>query len=291
MERPKKDNRINNNNRINNKKAGIKSEVYPFKVEEIKRMIDYFIDKEMWIYYLAFVISCNIGRRVSDTLSLTWNKFFNPSTGKFRSDIEILEKKTGDLVSLHINNACKDAINLYIEKTGCNVSAENYSLPVFVQLSGNFKGTVLSDSAFLKVLKKTAEAIGVERNIGTHSLRKTFGMLTIMLHPADGFALPTLQYMFHHADQDDTLHYIGITKERIDGYLNDIGNFFSDYIIGEKEYKEESGTPLISLDINDLTDVIKSAYQLGKVNASETDAMVHVNAITSIMKKIGSLQK
>lgn len=194
-------------------------------------------------------------------------------------------------MSLHINSVCREAINLYIEKTGCNVAAENYSMPVFMQLTGNFKGAVISDSAYLKALKKAGNVIGIEYNIGTHSTRKTFGMITKMLHPADGFATSTLQYMFNHSREQITLNYIGITKERIDGYLNDMGDFFSDYIIGEKEYKEESGTPIVSLDVNDLRDVIKATYKAGKNNASESNAMIHIDAITEIMRMIEELQK
>ena len=115
--------------RINNKKKGKKSEVYPFEIEDMKKMTKYFIDNEMWIHYLAFTLSCNMARRVGDMLSLRWINFFDPNTGNFRMDIlEIQEQKTDKLANPRINTACRNAIKLYVEKTGCDVSKDNYEV-------------------------------------------------------------------------------------------------------------------------------------------------------------------
>lgn len=113
------------------KKRGTKSEVYPFEIQDMKKLIAYFEEKEQWIMYLLFVLSCNMARRVGDMLALKWVNFFVPETGKYRKDIlEIVEDKTDKLANPHINTAVKKAIELYIEKMDYDVSENNYQEPV-----------------------------------------------------------------------------------------------------------------------------------------------------------------
>lgn len=275
-----------------NKQKGKKSEVYPFEISDIKKMTAYFFGNEMWLHYMMFVLSCNMARRVGDMLSLKWENLFDPKTGKFRNDIlEIQEDKTDKLANPRINSACRAAVNLYIEKTGCDVSKDNYTTPVFLQLTGTHKGCVLSDSGYLKSLKKVARAVGIEHNVGTHSPRKTFGMMSRMLHPGDYDSMELLQTIYNHSSTKTTKSYIGLTKKKIDAYYDDMGSFFDDYIVGDKEYKEVAEKPIVSLDTNDLRDVIKAAYEAGRNNAVESDAMIHIDAITEIMQMIEGLQK
>lgn len=276
----------------NNKKKGKKSEVYPFEIADMKRMTKYFSEKEMWIHYMMFVLSCNMARRVSDMLSLKWENFFDPKTGKFRNDIlEIIEDKTDKLANPKINSACRSAIHLYIEKTGCDVSKFSYQLPVFLQLTGTHKGNVLSDSGYLKALKKAALEIGIVYNVGTHSPRKTFGMISRMLHPSDYDSMELLQSIYNHNSTNVTKHYIGLTKKKVDAYYDDMGSFFDNYVVGDKEYTEVSERPVVSFDTNDLRDIIRTAYEAGRNNAENIDVMVHIDAINAIMQMVEGLFK
>ena len=274
-----------------NKKSGVSSEVFAFSFEDAKRMLDYFRDNEKWIHYLLFTITCNMARRIGDTLALTWGNFYNPKTGELRSNIAICEEKTGKLSSPRINEACRDAIALYIEKTGCDPSANNYTMPVFYQLSGTHKGKVLSYSGCIKTLKKAAEAIGIEYNVGMHSTRKTFGAMSMALHPGDGDKKSVLQNIYRHSSEQMTQKYIGMTKKREDGYFDDYGAAFKDYVMGDKTFSEVADKPVISLDVSDLRSIIGLAYEAGMRNAGATDAMVHVNAQNEIMGILDGLVK
>ncbi len=275
-----------------NKKKGRSSEVYHLKIEDMHKMVSYFVGKQLWLPYLIFVLSCNMARRVGDTMSLTWENFYNPATGKMRTDLlEITEDKTDKLASPRINAACKDAINLYLDKTGCDPSKDGYTTPICMQLSGNYEGRVMSESGYYKNVKKAAAALGIEYNVGTHSPRKTFGMMNRMLHPGDYDSMEILQTIFNHSDTKTTRRYIGITKQKVDSYYDDMGKFFNDYVINGKGYSVPTSSPIVSLDTNDLRDIIKAAYEAGKNNAASGDAMVHVDAITSIMTMVESMTK
>lgn len=278
--------------RETNKKKGRKSEVYAYELNDVKRMLDYFKKNEKWIHYLLLTFGCNMARRCGDTLGLKWVNIFDPHTGKMRADIlEIQEDKTDKLANPKINRAVKEAVELYISKTRCDPAANNYENYIFMQLSGTYKGTILSESGHLKALKKAAEELGIEYNIGTHSARKFFGKMNRMLHPSDYDSMEILQTIYNHSDSKTTKRYIGLTKQKIDEYYDDMGELFQEYVIGDKEYKQISNKPVISLDTNDLRDIIKAAYAAGRDNSGSTDAMVHVNAISDIMNMIEQLSK
>ena len=277
---------------VQNKKKGKKSEVYAIEIPDIKKLMDFFYDNGMWQHYLIFVLSCNMARRISDTLSLTWEHFFNPTTGNMRNDLlEIVEDKTDKLANPHINSACKKAVELYIEKTGINPAENDYKDYVFVQTSGNYKGRVITDDGYRKGLKKAASAVGIEYNIGTHSPRKTFGMISRMLHPNDYDSMELLQTIYNHSDSKTTKHYIGLTKQKVNQYYDDMGSFFDEYVTGDKKYSEVAETPVVNIDVNDLREIIKCAYKSGADNAGINDPAVHIDAINNILSMIDDLKK
>ena len=243
--------------RICNKKKGKKSEVYPFEIEDAKNLLNWFADNKMWTHYLALTVGINMARRIGDTLNLTWEHFFDPTTGDFRYEImEIVEDKTDKMANPLINDAVKDAIRLYIKETGCDVTANNYRNPVFMQLTGTHKGNVVTADGHRKALKKGAEAVGIKYNVGTHSARKTFGKISKMIHPNDYDSMEILQTVFNHSDTKTTKHYIGLTKEKVNQYYNDIGNFFGDYVTGDKAFKGEENKPTVTLEWADLRGVL-----------------------------------
>lgn len=272
-----------------NKCKGRKSEVYPFQIEDAKKMMAYFEEHEMWLQYLLFVFGVNMARRVGDTLSLTWEHIYDPFTGNIRDHIlEIVEDKTDKLANPMINEACKNAINKYVEKTGVDVTHNNYHDYVCLQLTGTHKGTVITSDGYRKSLKKAAQAVGITYNVGTHSTRKTFGMLSRMIHPNDYDSMELLQTIYNHSDTKTTKNYIGLTKQKVDQYYDDMGSFFGDYITGNKEYKADANKPIVSIEISDLRDIITMAYFKDRDNA---DAVKSVESLNEIMSIVDTLIK
>lgn len=273
------------------KPAGVSSEVFAFSFEDAKKVLDYFRDHEKWIHYLLFTITCNMARRIGDTLKFKWVNFYNPKTGNIRENIFIQEEKTDKFSNPRINQAVKDAIALYIEKTGCDPSTDDYQKPVFYQLSGTHKGTLLSYSGCIKALKKAAAEVGIEYNVGMHSTRKTFGAMTMALHPGDYDSKSVLQGIYRHSSEQMTQRYIGLTKKREDEYFDDYGKAFDDYIVGDKVFNDVAAKPVVSLDVNDLRAIISMAYEAGMKNAECSDVTVHINAQNEIMGIVDSLVK
>lgn len=73
-----------------------------------------------------------------------------------------------------------------------------------------------------KILKTAAKEIGIKFNVGTHSLRKTFGYHQLKAHNDNATFLCELQEMFGHSSPQITLRYCGLGGEKICQYYNDI---------------------------------------------------------------------
>ena len=64
------------------KKKG-KTEVYPFwNLEDIKNMIDWFIEHKEWDGYLITMLELLLGRRIGDTVSMKWSDFYYENGNK-----------------------------------------------------------------------------------------------------------------------------------------------------------------------------------------------------------------
>ena len=71
---------------------------------------------------------------------------------------------------------------------------------------------MLSRSQAWRVLKAAGESAGL-KNIGTHSLRKTFGY---HIYKRSGADIGLVQKLLNHSASKVTLRYIGIDREKMD---------------------------------------------------------------------------
>lgn len=282
------------------KKRGQKSEVYAFEPSDLKKIIAYYNDHELWIHYLFAILMVNTGRRGGDILGgkkdkngnikpgILWSHFYNPVTGRLRdSMVSFEEEKTRKLAAPRINKAICDAINLYCEKTGCDPSRDNYSAPVFIQLSGTHKGKVLSYDGANKVIKSAATSCGIRYNVGTHSYRKTFGYITRLLHPQDGQCIELLQAFFNHSSSAITKAYIGDIGRELNVYVDDMGDFITDCIVGDNEIKIQSKKELITVGYDEIANLIQQAFYAGKNSDGSNDAAL----VIELTKQINNIRK
>ena len=79
------------------KKKG-KTEVYPFwNLEDIKKMIDWFINHKEWDGYLITMLELLLGRRIGDTVSMKWSDFYYENGNKKTELDDVEEQKTGKI--------------------------------------------------------------------------------------------------------------------------------------------------------------------------------------------------
>lgn len=158
--------------------------------------------------YLLFVTGISSALRVSDLLKLKIKDIWDGK--KVCEIISLKEKKTGKYKQFPISKNLEKAIREYVDEYK-PTDLEQY---VFFSRQGT---EPLSRSQAFRILKNAAQAVGIKENIGTHSMRKTWGYWAYK----QGYSLALLSDIFNHSSEAVTRRYIGISQEdRNEVYIN-----------------------------------------------------------------------
>ena len=218
-----------------------------------------------------------------------------------KDEIEIKEQKTGKVTRPYVCGACKEALKLYIEKTGID-PMENYNdfiitTPQKSKLLENKeryiedlgetewdnlfrKATQSQAAAYRKQFKLAADACGIQYHVSTHSTRKTFGYWSIKLHPYDVTTVDKLQLIFDHSDRNTTLKYSGIARENIIKLYNDMGDFIKDVSDGKKPMIKNS--PVLAVKSDDARELFSKCYDMAQNGEDKFDV---INRIIGLAEK------
>ena len=151
--------------------------------------------------YLLFTIGINLGLRISDLIKLKVGDIID-SNRNIKTHIDIVEDKTNKDKRFKINSSLvEDLLNFT-----SNMKLEDY---IFKSKKGDNKP--ISRIQAYRILNHAGAKIGLEE-IGTHTLRKTFGFH--FYKQTKDIAL--LQQLFNHSSPSITLRYIGFNQEIID---------------------------------------------------------------------------
>ena len=173
--------------------------VEPIKNMETLHQIEEFLKTRKKRDLVLFVMGTNTGLRVSDILALDIQDV------KHKDFVEIVEKKTGKYKKFPLNKKIRALLNEYIDEE----EEEHY--PLFMTIYNNRLGR----SSAYRIINGACRVAGVKENIGTHTLRKTFGY-----HHYKKFKdIALLQKIFNHYSPSVTLRYIGIDQEEINKKL------------------------------------------------------------------------
>lgn len=145
--------------------------------------------------YIMFMIGCYTALRISDILMLKVKDVKN------KKNITIREKKTGKQKIIPINNKLRKALDDYIK--------DKNDYEYLIKSREKENKAITRDTAY-KILKDVGNKFGIE-NIGTHTLRKTFGYHFYMQTKN----IVLLMEFFNHSDPSVTLRYIGINQEAV----------------------------------------------------------------------------
>lgn len=176
-------------------------------VDDIQRLKDYLKDRNERDYMLI-VTGLYSGMRISDIIPLQVKQV----TGEH---IEIKERKTGKTKRFAINPELRRALNNYIK----NNDLKGYDFLFQSRKRKRVDGvriTHIGRVAAYQIIKSAAESIGLQ-NIGTHSLRKTFGYH----HYKKNQNVAILMEIFNHSSPDITLRYIGYKQDELDSSMID----------------------------------------------------------------------
>jgi integrase len=147
---------------------------------------------------LLFSLGINFGLRISDLLSIKVDMLLNKN-GSIKPYFDIVEEKTDKARRITLSpNAKKEIKEANLEYS------EGYLFP-------SRKGSkAIGRVQAYRILNEAAAKAGLEE-IGTHSLRKTFGYHAYKA----GTPIEVLQSVFRHSSPHVTLAYIGIQADTI----------------------------------------------------------------------------
>jgi integrase len=169
--------------------------VQPIRDPEQIQYIKEYLKEKNERDYILFVMGINTGLRISDILKL--------KVGDLKgSHISMREMKTGKQKRVEITSTLKRELRWYIEEREDNE---------YLIKSRQGKNRPIGRSMAYKILRSAAEEFGLDE-IGTHTLRKTFGYH--MYKQTKNVAL--LMEIFNHSSERVTLRYIGVNQDVMD---------------------------------------------------------------------------
>ena len=169
--------------------------VEPIRCMKDLRIIEGILKKNIRDF-LLFKIGINCGLRISDILAL------NVIDVKGKDILKITEKKTKKKRRICLNSKLKSIIDKYVIN-------KKDTEPLFVSLKGQAR---LDRISAYRLLRKAGKKANLNINIGTHTLRKTFGYHYYKKYKD----VVMLQKILNHSNPAITLRYIGIEQEEID---------------------------------------------------------------------------
>lgn len=176
--------------------------VEPIRDIDLVRDIGKYFKQRSERNYIMYLLGIYSGLRITDILALRVRDVKN------KSSISLRERKTGKQRIFPINPFLKKALYEYIDDN--DLDMDEY----LVRSNGKKNKPITRDMAY-KIMRQAAEYFGLY-NIGTHTLRKTFGYHFYM-QTKD---IVTLQKIFNHSDPSVTLIYIGIEQAEINKKMN-----------------------------------------------------------------------
>lgn len=185
------------------------SKVYPIKDKNKIALIKKILIKENrerdWI---MIAIGINTGLRISDILQLKVKHVKN----KNRIN-GIKSEKTKKPINSIINKNLREELAPYLK----GKKSEEYLIRTNRREDGEIINKPISTTQAYRIMKYIEYRAKIKENLGTHSLRKTFGY---NLYQNNDISI--VQAALQHDTQLDTIRYIGVEDEEIDKGIENI---------------------------------------------------------------------
>jgi integrase len=186
--------------------------------KDIRKLVEWFKNYNI-AYAVLFILGINSGLRISDILSLD----VGDVTGK--DFVTIREQKTQKYKKFPIKDEVKSMLVSYC-------AGKDLKEPLFVSK----RGIRLDRTQVYRVIKQACEELGITANVGTHTMRKTFGY-----HHYKQFKdIAILQAIFNHSSPEVTKRYIGITQDEVNNSYMLLNLFDSPEETSVEKAKESS---------------------------------------------------
>lgn len=193
--------------------------VQPFRnKEDIERAKAYFHDTPSRYKglnmrnYAMFVLGINTARRAGDIAQLQVKDVLDEN-GEFRKHLIIEhEEKTKKRAVILLHPNVKEALTEYLN------TLDEYKMSDY--LFANYKThEPLKTNAIWKMMNKMQQALDLDINLGSHSMRKTFAYQAAKNNPNDSATEIKTSKFLNHANVETTHGYMQAGQDEMDEYV------------------------------------------------------------------------
>ena len=175
--------------------------VYPVRAKSNRDKIELILKNTNKRNYLLWVLGTNTGLRISDILKLK----VKDVKGSY---INIVEQKTSKKRTIKINKKLKEVIKEYTRGKKDTDVLFNSRIGV---------NRAISVRRCQQIIKKIASIVGINENINTHSMRKTFAL---NLYKVTGNNIGLVMEALNHSKEIITLKYLCLIDEMLDNSID-----------------------------------------------------------------------
>jgi len=184
-------------------------EVFPFEKKDLLKIRRYFFKKEKYVILGLINIGVNVALRYSDLSELKFEDI------TYENTIKLFEEKTNKKKEVKLNKFCTEEIKK-LKEYYYNLEIKTWNKGyIFKSLSRNILSKKIDKNltiqSFNRYLKEAQRELKIPYNIGSHSLRKTWGKFYYEKYKD----IATVMKILNHSSIESTLRYIGIDRKRI----------------------------------------------------------------------------
>lgn len=167
--------------------------VYPVFDRTQQMKIELYLQSNNQRNYLLWILGTHTGLRISDILKI--------KVSDVQGDrLHILEQKTKKYKTIKLSAKLKQILSKYIDDH--QLQTDNCLF-----FSRQSKGNPMSIRRVQQIVKQIGKCIGIEENINTHSMRKTFAY---NLYQLSGNNIALVMEALNHSREYITLRYLCI---------------------------------------------------------------------------------
>ncbi|NQX68473.1 tyrosine-type recombinase/integrase [Paenibacillus alba] len=176
--------------------------VQPIREKETIEAIKEYLMKRSHRNYMMFVFGINTGLRIQDILKMRVKDVSG-------DHLFMNEMKTGKRKIIEINPTLKREIKRYAS----SMKEEDFLFP-----SRQGDGDPIKRDMAYKIMKAAAKKFKL-KDIGTHTLRKTFGYHMYQMKKD----ITLVQKLLNHSDKAITMRYIGLDQDAMNEAMRGFG--------------------------------------------------------------------
>lgn len=168
----------------------------------VTALADYYLQKGQLRNYTLILMGVHTALRISDLLRIKWDDVYDFDRRKVRSQLKVIEQKTGKTKCIALNKGVIRALQLY--RTSPKAERGRYLFE-----SNRKNREAISRIQAYRIVRAAVQAVGVTGTISCHSLRKTFGYHAWKA----GVSPVVIMDIYNHTSFAVTRRYLGVSQD------------------------------------------------------------------------------